>query len=446
MLNNAKTEGWAVGFGCTPETALSDFRAVQRAWQKPGGTNFYHYMIAFPAGESTPWETLDIAQELVGQIPSFTGHQMLLACHQDKEHLHTHILVNAVNEQTGKKLQFRPRDLAEAKNVCNEITRARGLSVPEKGKTVDGHERSSVVSNNQATYRLLQEAEDSHETSASVASYVREIGVAVVDALTTATSREMFIDALDQAGITTVWQDNRKHVTFTDRARQSAGEQKCKIRLGTLGKYYNLPETKEALEHELTGNAEREAARAAADAAIEAGRATVGESDVAQRKSRAAVSESRVTVSESTTARGDRVVEHGAAEENPALQGRTRSARGPSDELISAPVQTEEALHDETNILEFLAHWAVDVAERIRAAIENIVNRVRRRANQRPGRASRGGDRHADERKLDVTCRVADTVRDAVRDYRYAERSGPDAVQQAPSRCPGMGRGAGWER
>lgn len=454
VLKESKTGGMAVGFGCTPETALSDFRAAQQSWQKTGGTNFYHYMLAFPEGETTPWETLDIAQELVQRISPFTGHQMLLACHRDKAHLHAHILVNAVNEKTGKKLQFGPHDLAQAKAICNEITQSRGLSVPEKGKTADGHERETVVSNDQGTYRFLQEAERSQETEneAPVSSYVRAIGEAVVDALVTATSRDAFIAQLDAAGITTAWQENRKHVTFTDRARQAAGEAKCKIRLGTLGKYYNLPSIKEELEIEFARNAERAQARAAADAAIEAGRAAAGESKAARRESEAALRESGDAVHESTAARRARAAEPRATETNPELRGQTGPAGG-SSELISAPAQTEEAQHDETNIFEFLARWAVDVAERIRAAIENLVDSIRRRADQRTDHAPGGRDRGTDDRtgraggrELEAAQRTADAVRDTVRDYRDTARSSPDGVQQATDRRSSMGRRTDWER
>ena len=36
------------------------------------------------------------------------------------------------------------------------------------------------------------------------------------------------------------WQDSHKYITYTDLAREQAGEKACKIRDNKLEKYYNL--------------------------------------------------------------------------------------------------------------------------------------------------------------------------------------------------------------
>ncbi|MGC2986392.1 relaxase/mobilization nuclease domain-containing protein, partial [Enterococcus faecium] len=52
--------------------------------------------------------------------------------HTDKEHIHNHIVINAVSFETGKKYLSNKaqRELVKTKN--EEIARAFGLSVPEK--------------------------------------------------------------------------------------------------------------------------------------------------------------------------------------------------------------------------------------------------------------------------------------------------------------------------
>ncbi|EAJ0226079.1 hypothetical protein CII70_09025 [Campylobacter jejuni] len=58
-----------------------------------------------------------------------------------------------------------------------------------------------------------------------------------------------------QRGYGVDWQDSHKYITYTDLAREQAGEKACKIRDNKLEKYYNMDFGKESMEHEFERNA-----------------------------------------------------------------------------------------------------------------------------------------------------------------------------------------------
>lgn len=86
-------------------------------------------------------------------------------------------------------------------------------------------------------------------------SYVQDIALAVLDCKETATSRGTFIRLMNERGYGVDWQDSHKYITYTDLAREQAGEKACKIRNNKPEKYYNMDFGKESMEHEFERNA-----------------------------------------------------------------------------------------------------------------------------------------------------------------------------------------------
>jgi hypothetical protein len=173
---------------------------------------------------------------------AWKGHEVLIATHIDRGHIHTHFIVNSVNFEDGHKLQWSKADLQNLKDRCNEQSREQGLHVPEKGKTFAGEVREETVAWSKDTYQLLKQAEQG-----KVKSYVQDIALAVLDCKETATSRETFIRLMNERGYGVDWQDSHKYITYTDLAREQAGEKACKIRDNKLEKYYNMDFGKESI-------------------------------------------------------------------------------------------------------------------------------------------------------------------------------------------------------
>ena len=259
VTKEEKTEEKLVsGLHCEAETAKEEMQATKELWEKTGGRTYKHFVQSYHKDEKiTPEQAHRNALQLAENTPAWKGFEVLVATHKDKDHIHTHFIVNSVNFEDGHKLQWSSADLRELKERCNAQSQEQGLHVPEKGKTFEGAEREETVAWKKETYQLLKQAEQGE-----VKSYAQDIALVVLDCKETATSRETFIQLMNERGYGVDWQDSHKYITYTDLAREQAGEKACKIRNNKLEKYYNMGFGKEELEYEFERNARTAEVRA----------------------------------------------------------------------------------------------------------------------------------------------------------------------------------------
>ena len=240
-----------------PDNAGEEMEFTKRVFHKTGGRTYKHYIQSFHKNEKVnAQEVFQIARETIERCHLFDDFEVLIATHEDRDHLHTHIVVNSVSYIDGHKFNQSPTDLRDLKEVSDQICREHGLTIAEKGKTFEHLKREETSADSNNTYRLLQKAE-----IGKADSYVQRIALAVLDAQEVAGSREEFIAYLADNKIDTIWRDNRKYITFVDLERQQAGEAKCKVRNKRLMQYYNIDLTKERLEHEFETTARERAER-----------------------------------------------------------------------------------------------------------------------------------------------------------------------------------------
>ncbi len=190
VTKKEKTEEKLVsGLHCEPETVKEEMQATKELWGKTDGRTYKHYVQSYHEDEEiTPEQAHKNAIELAEHTKAWKGHEVLIATHIDKGHIHTHFIVNSVNYENGHKLQWSKHDLKDLKERCNEQSREQGLHVPEKGKTFAGEAREETVAWSKDTYQLLKQAEQG-----KVKSYVQDIALAVLDCKETAISRQTFI-------------------------------------------------------------------------------------------------------------------------------------------------------------------------------------------------------------------------------------------------------------
>ena len=220
-------------------------------WDKDGGRTYKHFVQSFAPGEKiNPAQAHQIACQLAASRPEWQDFEVLIATHEDKEHIHTHFVVNSVSYVDGHKLQQSKAELQAMKDYSDQLCAKYGLHITEKGKTFDGQEREETVAFSKDTYQLLKKAEQGE-----VKSYVQDIALAILDCREQATNRTDFVQRMNERGYGVDWQDSHKYITFTDLKRQEQGEKQCKIRNNKLEKYYNMDFGKESLEHEFEGNA-----------------------------------------------------------------------------------------------------------------------------------------------------------------------------------------------
>lgn len=235
--------------GPAPETLTWDsvyrsFREEKGIWNKDSGRMCAHYVISFHKDEKiTPEEMLNFGQEFAEK--AFPGHQVLLAVHQDRGHLHLHMVVNTVSYEDGHKLHTTTKDLADMKEAVNQMCRDRGLTVAEKGKHFDGsrREEGEGIAWNQKKYRAM--------LSEKKPCYLVECFQAVLEAREKAVSKDTFITAMERSGWIVHWSDTRKHITFENKDHQ-------KVRDSNLSKTFTVNISKEALQNEFQNQSERQ--------------------------------------------------------------------------------------------------------------------------------------------------------------------------------------------
>lgn len=239
------------GKDCQADTAKEEMQTTKELWGKTGGRTYKHFVQSFHKDENiTPEEAHKLAKEYAEQCPQFKGFEVLIATHKDREHIHTHFIVNSVSYEDGHKFRMHKSELQEMKDLSDKICIQRGLHICEKGKTFEGAEREETSAYSKEVYQLLKKAE-----KGEVKSYVQDIALSVLECKEKAISRENFIQQMNEKGFGVDWQDNHKYITFTDISRQEQGEAQCKIRNNKLEKYYNMDFGKEELERGFEGNA-----------------------------------------------------------------------------------------------------------------------------------------------------------------------------------------------
>ena len=140
VTKEEKTEDKLVsGLHCEPDTVKDEMQATKELWGKTGGRTYKHFVHSYHEDEHiTPEQAHKNAVELAKGTEAWKGHEVLIATHIDRGHIHTHFIVNSVNYENGHKLQWSKADLQNLKDRCNEQSRQQGLHVPEKGKTFSG--------------------------------------------------------------------------------------------------------------------------------------------------------------------------------------------------------------------------------------------------------------------------------------------------------------------
>ena len=88
------------GIGCQPETAFDEFLSTKLLHRKDGGVMFYHMVQSFPkCADIDPCAAHEAARRLAGY---FEGCEVLVCTHVDREHIHSHCIINSVNFEAGK--------------------------------------------------------------------------------------------------------------------------------------------------------------------------------------------------------------------------------------------------------------------------------------------------------------------------------------------------------
>ncbi|MFR1221427.1 MAG: relaxase/mobilization nuclease domain-containing protein [Oscillospiraceae bacterium] len=185
------------GIGCQPETAFDEFLSTKLLHHKEGGVMFYHMVQSFPKGADVdPRTAHEAARRLAGY---FEGCEVLVYTHVDRDHIHSHCIINSANFETGRKVHMADEQIQELRVRNDQICEELGLPKFQK----DEQKRSHGMSN--AEYYTAVKGE----------SWKFELMCVIDECMRYAASREDFLALLRAEGYGATWTDNRKSITYT---------------------------------------------------------------------------------------------------------------------------------------------------------------------------------------------------------------------------------------
>lgn len=197
--NPAKTEVHLKGgHNCNAYKPYNEMHQTKKSYGKMTGRQYIHFTQSFaPYDKVTPELVKRIADELV-QHDSFKGFQISYAVHTDRDHLHTHFVLNTVNKESGKKWEQKREELQALKDFSDGICRKYGLIITngKKGNHVNRGE---------------------HRTKNKGASWKYELFLAVKHCKWSSKSKDQFINNMNKLGYLVNWTDERKYIAFSNK-------------------------------------------------------------------------------------------------------------------------------------------------------------------------------------------------------------------------------------
>lgn len=130
----------------TATSVYDSFLENKQSWSKDSGRMYTHAIISFHEDENiTPQQVREFATDFAKD--AYHGHQVLIVVHEDKGHLHAHLVVDTVNYMDGKKLHCTRQDLDRQHKICAKLCKERGFRVMQKGYHFDGTEMDKQCTN-----------------------------------------------------------------------------------------------------------------------------------------------------------------------------------------------------------------------------------------------------------------------------------------------------------
>ena len=157
---------YVTGVNCSADCACTQFRNTKLLYHKEDGRQFYQFVQSFPVGEAVSPETAhEIACRFAKRCEKLDGFEMVIATHCDRDHIHSHFILNSVNAETGKKFHITTPEIEQMMKLSDQIIQEYGLSVvePKKqkpSKTMSDREYRSAERGQSWKFRLAVVIED----------------------------------------------------------------------------------------------------------------------------------------------------------------------------------------------------------------------------------------------------------------------------------------------
>ena len=190
---------FVTGINCAPETALDEMTATKNLYHKNDGRLYYHLVQSFPSGyEIEPELAHKIAVELAEK--AFNKYEVVVATHIDREHIHSHLVLNSVSFEDGKKYHSNKESVEQLMKLSDEICQHYGVHVLDAPKKKMNKDFLS-----DSEYRSAKRGE----------SFKWELMNVINQVMKHAKTKKQFCYLMKQQGYNVRWEDNRKYITYT---------------------------------------------------------------------------------------------------------------------------------------------------------------------------------------------------------------------------------------
>lgn len=121
---------------CQSDSAYDSFLTTKLLHHKEGGVQFFHCVQSFPKDEAVDPELAHAAARKLADC--FGGQEVLVCTHVDREHIHSHLIINSVHPDSGKKLHLAAAELQVLRQQNDQICQELSLPVfqPREQKKV----------------------------------------------------------------------------------------------------------------------------------------------------------------------------------------------------------------------------------------------------------------------------------------------------------------------
>lgn len=131
IQNPEKTNGNVLvgSLNCLPETAFEQMLDTKETFAKMNKRQGYHVIISFVPGEATEEIAFDVVERFAKEYLK-DEYEAVYAVHNDKNHLHAHLIFNSVNLVTGAKYEYRKGEWKRRMQpITNKLCKEYGLEI-----------------------------------------------------------------------------------------------------------------------------------------------------------------------------------------------------------------------------------------------------------------------------------------------------------------------------
>ncbi|HWS41783.1 MAG TPA: relaxase/mobilization nuclease domain-containing protein [Pseudoflavonifractor sp.] len=202
-------ENLVSGLNCSPQTVYNDFINTKLLHGKDGNRMFYHMVQSFPKGEAVPPET---AHEMAVKLAAyFKDYEVLVCTHTDRDHIHSHFIINSVSFETGRKFHISTPEIEPIRQLNDVLCMEYGFEICKPKP-----KEKRVKSMKSSEYHAAAKGE----------SWKMRLINTIDECMIYAGSREEFIQLMAFEGYAVKWTDTRKNITYTTPEGKKCGDDK----------------------------------------------------------------------------------------------------------------------------------------------------------------------------------------------------------------------------